>query len=363
MSRYLRQVILDEIGEAGQKALGETRVLCVGAGGLGSPAALYLVAAGIGKLGLIDFDTVDESNLQRQILFSTQDQGRKKTEAARERLNALNPQVALETFSEALTANNALQILGGYDIVIDGTDRFSAKFLINDAAAKLGMPLIYGSISQWQGEASVFWAKHGPCYRCLHPKPPETKILSCAESGIIGAVAGMIGSTQALQTVQIALMQKGVLASSMEPLIGRLFVLDSTNMDSRTFIIPKRRDCPTCSKASHEITLSDETAGTCTLANDDVTTIPENCLVVDVREAHEWRENPFPGSINIPLSIIEAGDEPEQPESDKMIVLVCRVGTRSRRALSLLSNRGWTNLRNLVGGIVSWKGPLSGGRR
>lgn len=239
MNRYLRQMMLPELGFEGQERLQQARVLCVGAGGLGSPASLYLAAAGIGQLGLIDPDRVDETNLQRQILFGTSDVGVLKVEAARDRLVDLNPEVEIKIHPEALSETNATDILRQYDVIIDGTDNFPAKFLINDTAVKLGLPVVYGSVSQFEGRAAIFWAEKGPCYRCMHPNPPQARIHSCAEAGVIGSLAGIIGSIQAMEAIKLV-------AKLGTPLVGRLLVIDSLSMSSQSFSIPKNSNCPAC---------------------------------------------------------------------------------------------------------------------
>lgn len=243
LTKYSRQILLPDIGSEGQKKISAAKIICIGAGGLGCPALLYLAAAGIGTIGIADHDTVDVSNLQRQILFTPQEQGKQKTEVAKKRLTVLNSDIRIITHNEKLTAENAEDLLVSYDIVIDGTDNFKAKFAINDVAVKLDKPMIYGALQGFEGRIAVFDATKGPCYRCLQPAEPATDIQSCADTGIIGAVAGMIGTIQAAEAIKII-----VGSGNLSPLYGRMWVTDVRTMQTNILTIPKRKDCAICSK-------------------------------------------------------------------------------------------------------------------
>lgn len=341
-NRYDRQTILPGIGEQGQKRLGSSRVLCVGAGGLGSPAALYLAAAGVGVVGLIDGDVVDESNLQRQILFSTAQIGEPKASAAAARLRALNPHVQVVSHDCWLDHSNALEILGQYDVIVDGTDNFAAKYLINDAAAILGLPVVYGSLSKHEGRASVFWAKRGPCYRCLYPLLPRQPIANCAEAGVLGALAGMIGSMQALEAVKICL------GDYFKTLLARLLVVDATNLRFFEHPIPKNPGCTVCSIEAQLIKLHplEQVCQTTTFSTDN--------LLLDVRTKEEWQQGHLPNALSWPLDLLEKGQLPELNHS-KHCVVYCQAGVRSRRAAELLAKHGFKNVSTLAGGLNARK--------
>src|SRR5512134_1531173 len=283
-NRYSRQIILPEIGETGQEKIGAAHVLVVGAGGLGCPSLLYLAAAGVGAIGIIDKDNVDISNLQRQILFDIEDTGRSKARAAKAHLETRNPEISITCFNERLDVLNALQIMGGYDVIVDGADDFATKFLINDAAVKLGKPVVYGSILGFEGQASVFWAKEGPCYRCLYPAPPAGYVPNCAEAGVIGALAGIVGSVQSMEVIK--LLAGG---EALRPLIGKLWITDGRTMQTFNLAIPKNPACPVCSKSCEDIILKDE-AQRCSAAMQEVLIedVGDHALFVDVREKDEW---------------------------------------------------------------------------
>lgn len=353
--RYSRQTALPEIGNEGQQKLAIARVLCVGAGGLGCPALLYLAGAGIGTIGIIDFDKVDISNLQRQVLFTTEDQGKPKAAAAKERLAALNPEIEIKAYDAELTADNALSLFSSYDIIIDGTDNFATKFLINDAAVKLGKPVIYGAIQGFDGQVSVFGIKDGPCYRCLHPKEPESQIMNCAEAGVIGAVAGTIGTIQAMEAIKLIVGHK-----DFAPLTGKLWLCDMRTMDSRTLAIPKNPDCPACSKTPEELTLR-YSSPVCAAATavEEVTCdddLLETAFLIDVRELSEWERGHIEGAKHLPLSALQ--DNPqiyEPPEGGKAVLLYCQKGMRSRKAAEILMQAGFTGIYSLQGGYSAWR--------
>jgi molybdopterin/thiamine biosynthesis adenylyltransferase/rhodanese-related sulfurtransferase/molybdopterin converting factor small subunit len=361
--RYSRHLILPEVGLHGQRKIKAASVLIVGAGGLGSPLALYLAAAGVGRIGLVDFDVVDESNLQRQILHGTANVGRPKLESARARLADLNPGVRVETHETRLTSGNALDIIRGYDIVADGTDNFATRYLVNDACALLGKPNVYGSIFRFEGQASVFDAARGPCYRCLYADPPPPGLVpSCAEGGVLGVLPGVIGVIQGIETLKLIL---GV----GETLIGRLLLFDALAMRFRELTLRKDPDCPLCGER-RSITALIDYEQFCGLtpteqANAEADGVEltvkelqalqargEDLVLIDVREPHEFEIARIPGARLIPLATLP--ERLAELDSSRPIVLHCHHGTRSMRALEMLRRAGFRKLRNLRGGIDSW---------
>jgi len=365
VARYSRHLIMPEVGMAGQLELKAARVLCIGAGGLGSPVLLYLAAAGVGTLGLVDFDEVDYSNLHRQIIHGTPDVGRSKLDSAKSRLNALNPEVEVVTYEMALSSENALGLFADYDLVIDGTDNFPTRYLINDACVIQGKPNIYGSIFRFEGQASVFAAKDGPCYRCLYPEPPPPGLVpSCAEGGVLGILPGVIGTLQATEAIKVIL---GI----GEPLIGRFLIFDALKMRFRELKLRKDPDCPVCGEHPTVTQLIDyeqfcgiapaaQAAALAPEAEDEATVEElktrldhqESFLLLDVREPQEFEICRIPGSVLIPL-----GDLPsrlsELEGRDDMIVH-CKSGVRSGKAVRLLRKAGYSKARNLKGGILAW---------
>ncbi|MFZ0337708.1 MAG: molybdopterin-synthase adenylyltransferase MoeB [Terracidiphilus sp.] len=364
LSRYARHLILPEVGVEGQQKLKAARVLCVGAGGLGSPLALYLAAAGVGTLGLVDFDVVDASNLQRQILHTTGDVGRKKLDSAEEKLAALNPAVHVVKHETMLTSANALDILKDYDIVADGTDNFPTRYLVNDACVLLGKPNVYGSVFRFEGQASVFATREGPCYRCLYPEPPPPGMVpSCAEGGVLGILPGIIGIIQATEVIKL-ILGKG------EPLIGRLLLVDALSMRFRELKLKKNPECPVCGAHPTVTALIDyqqfcgvkpETKQEQTVKNG----IPqitvqelkqrrdagENLFVLDVREPYEYQ------IANIGGTLIPQNEVPQrlaEIDRNREIVVQCRSGGRSQRVAEFLAQQGYANVKNLAGGILAW---------
>ena len=365
--RYSRHILMPEVGETGQRRLKAARVLVIGAGGLGSPAALYLAAAGIGTLGLVDFDVVELSNLQRQLLHGTRDVGRAKVESARDRLADVNPHVTLRTHRERLTSSNALAIIGEYDLVLDGSDNFATRYLVNDACVLLARPYIYASIFRFDGQASVFAAADGPCYRCLFPVPPAPgTVPSCGEAGVLGVLPGLLGTVQATEAIKLVL---GI----GESLVGRLLVVDALGMRLRSIEIPRDPQCPAC--GTHEITALGDYDAMCGTAPardaDDVREVTpaqlaarmdagDALLLIDVRETWEWERASIDGARLIPLG--EFGGAIASLDRDTDLVIHCRVGARSAAAVRTLQHAGFTRVWNLAGGIERWYAELGEAR-
>lgn len=365
MNRYARQTVLPEIGEDGQKLLQSASVLCIGAGGLGSPALLYLAAAGIGRIGVIDDDLVDISNLQRQVLFKESDQGKPKVEAAKRALAAINSDCNIESYNDRFRTENAESLVSRYDVIIDGTDNFSSKFLLNDACVKFGKPLVYGSILGFMAQVSVFWAEHGPCYRCLYPKPPSGYIPNCAEAGVVGAMAGIAGTAQALEAIKIALGLKWCREKNLESLLGKIWILDARNMQAKTLKITKRKQCLVCSLDSKDIFLEQEKNMCSTkslvknISAEDAEKQMGKALFIDVREPYELDSGKIPEAVNIPLGTLLSDENafanisPETP-----LIIYCQHGVRSLSAANYLLEFGFKNIAHISGGIVCWRGEI-----
>ncbi len=368
LARYSRHLLLPEVGEEGQRKLKAARVLCVGTGGLGSPLAFYLAAAGVGTLGLVDFDVVDASNLQRQIIHSTADIGRKKLDSAEEKLKALNPAIHIVKHDTLLTSANALDILKEYDVVADGTDNFPTRYLVNDACVLLGKPNAYGSIFRFEGQASVFATREGPCYRCLYPEPPPPGLVpSCAEGGVLGILPGLVGVIQATETIKL-ILGKG------EPLIGRLLLVDALNMRFRELKLRKNPECPVCGAHPTVTRLIDyeQFCGIAPAAQQEQAMkngIPqisvqelkqrldagEDILVLDVREPFEYQ------IANIGGKLIPQGEVPQRLAEigrDREIVVHCKSGGRSQRIAEYLQQAGYARVANLAGGILAWSDQI-----
>jgi adenylyltransferase/sulfurtransferase len=355
--RYARHLALPGVGEEGQERLKAARVLVVGAGGLGSPVALYLAAAGVGTLGLVDFDAVDVTNLQRQVLYGTGDVGRPKLEAAAARLSDLNPGVRVVPHALRLTSGNALEVLAEYDVVADGTDNFPARYLVNDACVLLGKPNVHASVSRFEGQASVFWAAKGPCYRCLFEEPPPAELVpSCAEGGVLGVLPGLLGTIQATEVLKLLL---GV----GEPLVGRLLLVDALHMEMRTIRAPKNPTCAVCGSRPTLTRLADYEAfcaGRPAAAFAE--TSPEELatrlgsgdapFLLDVREPREVPAGALAAAVNIPLATLPArlGEVPRARD----VVVYCESGVRSARALAILAAAGHGRASHLTGGIARW---------
>ena len=366
--RYSRHLILPEVGMAGQKKICSTSVLCIGAGGLGSPIAMYLAAAGIGKLGLVDFDTVDFSNLQRQLLHGTDDVGRHKGESARDTIKSLNPNVEVVLHSTRLTSENAIDIIQGYDIVVDGTDNFPTRYLTNDACVLLKKPNVYGSIFRFEGQASVF-APHlgGPCYRCLYPEPPPPGMVpSCAEGGVLGVLPGIIGCIQATEILKLAL-GKGT------SLIGRLVLFNALDMKFRELKLRRDPKCPICGDQpsitgliDYEVFCGIPSAPADPVENPDEVTVQEmkraldqpglGIKVVDVRDPDEYEIAHVQGVPQIPLGTL--GERFTELDPNQTIYLHCKGGVRSMKALKLLRERGFKYVKSVKGGILAWSDQI-----
>ena len=359
--RFSRHLTLAEFGVEGQQRLKAGRVLCVGAGGLGSPAALYLAAAGVGTIGLVEFDSVDITNLQRQVLYATGDVGRPKLEVATERLRALNPHLNIEPHAVRLSASNALDLVSNYDVVLDGTDNFTARYLVNDACVMAGRPNAYGSIFRFEGQASVFAAENGPCYRCLHPEPPPPGLVpNCAEAGVLGVLPGIIGTIQATEAIKL-------IAGIGEPLIGRFLIYDALRMRFRELKLRRDPECRMCG-ARPTITALREYEGYCETGT--VPSGPRSAMditvkelkermdrgdaprLIDVREPHEHAICSIPGAELIPAA--QFAQRLDEFDRSTEIVVHCKSGGRSGRAVEMMKARGFTNARNLTGGVLAW---------
>ena len=359
--RYSRHLILPEVGIEGQRRLKASRVLLIGAGGLGSPLALYLAAAGVGTLGLVDFDVVDASNLQRQILHGTKDIGRPKLSSARDRIRDVNPNVHVEGYETKLTSANALEIAREYDVVVDGTDNFQTRYLTNDLCVILGKPNVYGSIFRFEGQASVFATEQGPCYRCLYPEPPPPGLVpSCAEGGVLGVLPGLVGTIQATETLKLLL---GI----GEGLIGRLLTIDTLTMQFRTLKLRKDPSCPACgTREIRELIDYDQFCGVSPSAASEPADLAEltpselatklargdDFDLIDVREPHEWTIAHIPGARLVPLG--KVGEAIATLNPAREIVVHCKAGGRSAKAVRQLQAAGFARVRNLAGGILRW---------
>jgi adenylyltransferase/sulfurtransferase len=362
IARYSRHLIMPEVALDGQKKLKAAKVLTVGTGGLGSPLALYLAAAGIGTIGIVDFDVVDESNLQRQIIHGTSDVGRPKVESARDKIKDINPNVEVRVHEEALTSENALEIFADYDVIVDGTDNFPTRYLVNDACVLLGKPNVYGSIFRFEGQASVFWAEEGPCYRCLYPEPPPPGLVpSCAEGGVLGILPGAIGVVQATEAVKLIL---GI----GEPLIGRLMLYDALGMSFREMKLRKDPGCPICGENPTVTELIDYEEF-CGIPQANAVAqengVPEITVkelkqkmddgepinVLDVREPHEYEV------ANIGVKLVPLGELPRRLaefDQNENFAIHCKTGGRSAKAVKLLQDAGFGNVYNVKGGITAW---------
>ena len=366
--RYSRHLIIPDVGMAGQKRLKNAKVLCVGAGGLGSPSLMYLAAAGVGTLGIVEFDVVDESNLQRQIIHGQGDIGRPKAESARDTVLEINPHVQVNLHTERLDSSNVMELFSQYDLIVDGTDNFATRYLVNDACVLLGKPYVWGSIYRFDGQASVFWAEHGPCYRCLYPEPPPPGMVpSCAEGGVLGVLCASIGSIQVNEAIK-------VITGVGQTLLGRLMIYDALEMTYRQVKVRKDPNCAVCSEnptvtelIDYEAfcgTISDEAAEA---ALDSTITVlqlkdmldardagEDDFVLIDVREPNEFEIVSIPGAILIPKGEFLDGSALEKLPNDKRVVLHCKVGGRSAEALAVVKGAGYSDAVHVGGGILQW---------
>jgi molybdopterin/thiamine biosynthesis adenylyltransferase/rhodanese-related sulfurtransferase len=367
IKRYSRHLIMPEMGVDGQKRLKAGSVLCVGAGGLGSPAAMYLAAAGVGRIGVIDFDVVDYSNLQRQIIHGTKDVGRSKLASAKDRLLDINPHIQVDTYEEALSSSNAMRLFAPYDVILDGTDNFPTRYLTNDACVLLGKPNAYGSIFRFEGQASVFATKGGPCYRCLYPEPPPPGLVpSCAEGGVLGVLPGIIGVIQATESIKL-------LTGIGEPLIGRFLIYDALRMKFRELKLKRDPECPVCGDHPTVTKLIDydefcgirpdvtaEAEAMAAGSQWEITAVElkarldkgDKLFILDVREPNEYQICKIEGSTLIPLG--EVPRRYQELPKDVEIISQCKMGGRSQKAVDFLRTVGFTNIKNLKGGILDW---------
>lgn len=366
--RYSRHLIIPDVGMTGQKRLKNARVLCVGAGGLGSPSLMYLAAAGVGTLGIVEFDVVDESNLQRQIIHGQSDVGRSKAESARDSVLEINPYVTVNLHSERLDTTNVMELFAQYDLIVDGTDNFATRYLVNDACVLLDKPYVWGSIYRFDGQASVFWAEYGPCYRCLYPEPPPPGMVpSCAEGGVLGVLCGSIGSIQVTEAIKL-------LTGIGDSLLGRLMVYDALEMTYRQVRIRKDPNCAVCGDHPTVTELIDYEAFCGTIseeaaeaARDSTISVvelkrmldareagEEDFVLIDVREPNEFEIVSIPGAILIPKGEFLDGSALERLPNDRRIVLHCKVGGRSAEALAVVKGAGFSDAIHVGGGILAW---------
>ena len=363
--RYSRHLIIPDVAMAGQQRLMNAKVLCVGAGGLGSPALMYLAAAGVGTLGIVEFDTVDESNLQRQIIHGQSDIGKSKAISAKEKIAEINPNVNVIVHELRLDTDNVMEIFSQYDLIVDGTDNFATRYLVNDACVLLKKPYVWGSIYRFDGQASVFWAEYGPCYRCLYPEPPPPGMVpSCAEGGVLGVLCASIGSIQTTETIKL-------IAGIGEPLIGQLMIYDALEMSYRKIKVRKDPKCPLCSDKPTQTALLPDYEAFCGVLSDaaevavkdstiSVTELKakidnnDKFLLIDVREPSEFEIVKIPGAVLIPKQGFLDGSALAGLPQDKPIILHCKSGVRSAECLAILKNAGFADATHVSGGVVAW---------
>jgi adenylyltransferase/sulfurtransferase len=368
--RYSRHLIIPDVAMDGQKRLKNAKVLCIGAGGLGSPALMYLAAAGVGTLGIVEFDVVDESNLQRQIIHGQSDIGRSKAESARDAVHEINPLIQVNVHEMRLDSSNVLDLFAQYDLIVDGTDNFATRYLVNDACVLLGKPYIWGSIYRFDGQASVFWAEHGPCYRCLYPEPPPPGMVpSCAEGGVLGVLCASIGSIQATEAIK-------VLTGIGEPLLGSLMVYDALEMSYRKIKVRKDPECAVCGEHPTVTELIDyeefcgavseealDAAADSTITASELKDLIDSekpIFLVDVREPAEWQIVHLPGATLIPQGEILRGDALASLPHDKQIVMYCKTGVRSAETLAAVKRAGFSDAVHVQGGISAWARQVEG---
>ncbi|MEU5988470.1 adenylyltransferase/sulfurtransferase MoeZ [Spirillospora sp. NPDC047418] len=365
VNRYSRHLIIPDVGMSGQKRLKNSKVLIVGAGGLGSPALLYLAAAGVGTLGVVDFDVVDESNLQRQVIHRQSSLGKPKVESAAETVREINPLIDVVVHNMALDRDNIMDIFSQYDLILDGTDNFATRYMVNDAAVLLGKPYVWGSIYRFDGQASVFWAEYGPCYRCLYPEPPPPGMVpSCAEGGVLGVLCSSIGSIQVNEGIKL-------LTGIGEPLVGRLMIYDALEMTYRSVKVRKDPECPLCGKNPTQTELLEDYEAFCGAVSEEATEAAKDSTIsvrdlkamqdngddiflVDVREPNEYEIVSIPGATLIPKGEFLNGSALERLPQDKKIVLHCKSGVRSAEALAVVKNAGFGDAVHVGGGVLAW---------
>jgi len=363
--RYSRHLIIPDVAMAGQQRLMNAKVLCVGAGGLGSPALMYLAAAGVGTLGIVEFDTVDESNLQRQIIHGQSDIGKSKVISAKEKIAEINPNVNVIVHELRLDTDNVMEIFSQYDLIVDGTDNFATRYLVNDACVLLKKPYVWGSIYRFDGQASVFWAEYGPCYRCLYPEPPPPGMVpSCAEGGVLGVLCASIGSIQTTEAIKL-------IAGIGEPLIGQLMIYDALEMSYRKIKVRKDPKCPLCSDKPSQTALLPDYEAFCGVLSDaaeiavkdstiSVTDLKakidnkEKFLLIDVREPSEFEIVKIPGAVLIPKQGFLDGSALAALPQDKPIILHCKSGVRSAECLAILKSAGFADATHVSGGVIAW---------
>ena len=362
--RYSRHLIIPDVAMAGQKRLKNAKVLCVGAGGLGSPALMYLAAAGVGTLGIVEFDVVDESNLQRQIIHGQSDVGRSKAESARDSVREINPFVTVNLYEERLDSSNVMELFAQYDLIIDGTDNFATRYLVNDACVLLHKPYVWGSIYRFDGQAAVFWADEGPCYRCLYPEPPPPGMVpSCAEGGVLGVLCASIGSIQVNEAIKL-------ITGIGEPLVGSLMVYDALEMEYRKITVRKDPNCAVCGDHPMVTELIDydefcgvvseeaqqAAVGSTITASElkDLIDADKPIFLVDVREPAEWEIVQIPGATLVPKDEILRGDALAMLPQDKQIVMYCKTGVRSAETLAAVKSAGFRDAVHVQGGVIAW---------
>ena len=356
--RYSRQIVIPQIQASGQERIGNAKVLCIGAGGLGSPALLYLAAAGVGTIGIVDFDTVDETNLHRQILYGQSDIGKKKVEVARTKIQESNPLVTVNTYPVRITTTNVLEIMSDYDIIIDATDNFATRYLINDAAVLLNKPYVWGSVNRFDGQAAIFWSSLGPCYRCLHPTPPAPgTVQNCAEAGVLGVLCASIASMQVNEVIK-------AITGIGELQIGKLMIYEALEAEYSKIDIHKNPHCVICSENPTQVNLLENYESFCGVASAPEISVEDlkkkfaandDFILIDVREPEEFASSRIPGSVLIPKAAFFDATALDRLPRDKEIILHCRSGVRSAHCLAIIQGAGFMNSRHLSGGILAWE--------
>jgi adenylyltransferase/sulfurtransferase len=356
--RYSRQIVIPQIQASGQERIGNAKVLCIGAGGLGSPALMYLAAAGVGTIGIVDFDTVDETNLHRQILYGQSDIGKKKVEVARTKIQESNPLVTVNTYPVRITTTNVLEIMSDYDIIIDATDNFATRYLINDAAVLLNKPYVWGSVNRFDGQAAIFWSSLGPCYRCLHPTPPAPgTVQNCAEAGVLGVLCASIASMQVNEVIK-------AITGIGELQIGKLMIYEALEAEYSKIDIHKNPHCVICSESPTQVNLLENYESFCGVASAPEISVEDlkkkfaandDFILIDVREPDEFASSRIPGSVLIPKAGFFDATALDLLPRDKEIILHCRSGVRSAHCLAIIQGAGFMNSRHLGGGILAWE--------